>query len=267
MNACKLAVLLGLALLTRLACPWPRWVPWGALQAALLVAVVAPVWIAAGLRAGRATLRALGVTWLFLAAALTFESLPDRSEFGVVGHTAALLYALAACWWLRADAAAFFGWRLGDRRSRRALAVVAGVMLALFAIALVLLRAHVIASPSSPPRASLRETLVFQFLIVAVEEELVWRGFVQSFLDDALPGRVRLLGADLGWGALISALAFTLMHHLHVQLDPLGVKVTLGPQLVLALLFVYLRAYARSIWPAAALHGLWNGLGNLLAFL
>jgi membrane protease YdiL (CAAX protease family) len=204
------------------------------------------------------------MTWLFVGAALTFETLPDQTSYGVIGHAAALLYALAALFWLGGSYGLAFDW--ADRRSRRALIAVVSVLGGLFIVCVVLLRTGVVSSFGAA-RASARETLIFQFVLVAVEEELVWRGFVHSFLDEKLPGRVRFLGAELGWGALLSALAFALLHNLHVQLDPLGLAVSLQPQILNALIFVYLRAYTGSIWPSVAAHGLWNGLGNLLNFL
>ena len=68
------------------------------------------------------------------------------------------------------------------------------------------------------------------------------------------------LGAQLGWGAAASALLFAFAHMLHVQMSPLRLTFDFQPYRLDVLIYVYLRAYARSVWPAVAFHGLWNGL-------
>ncbi|WP_157887102.1 CPBP family intramembrane glutamic endopeptidase [Hymenobacter sp. PAMC 26628] len=50
-------------------------------------------------------------------------------------------------------------------------------------------------------------------------EELAFRGVLLALLDRAFAGRVRVLGADMGWGAVASSLVFGLCHGLRVSPD------------------------------------------------
>ena len=268
-DCAKLLALYAVALATRLACPSSGWAPWGILQASALTLCATPIWLLAGARHGaRPLVRAALGTLLALATACTLDSLPDRSHYGVAGHGAVIFFALLAVLWLRGEDRARYGLRLDlrDRRTRRSLVVLVAIFGALFTVMAVLLRKGVIGSPGKPD-APMLETLIFQFVLVAVGEELVWRGFVQSYVDDVLPGRRRVLGAELGWGAAVSALLFALTHMLKVQLHPFTVSFDFQPYRVDVLVMVYLRAYTGSVWPAVAYHGLWNGLGNLLRYL
>lgn len=54
---------------------------------------------------------------------------------------------------------------------------------------------------------------------VGVTEELTFRGVLLALLNRAFPGRVRVLGAELGWGTVVSSLVFGLCHGLRVGAD------------------------------------------------
>lgn len=56
-------------------------------------------------------------------------------------------------------------------------------------------------------------------LPVGLAEELVFRGALLALLDRAFRGRVRVLGAELGYGAVASSLVFGLWHGLRVDND------------------------------------------------
>src|SRR5262249_3428999 len=53
---------------------------------------------------------------------------------------------------------------------------------------------------------------ISQLVVIAVPEELFYRGYLQTALDDALPKRVRVLGAEIGGGLLLSSAVFALGH-------------------------------------------------------
>lgn len=267
------ALFLG-GVLARVAARWPLGALWGPAMAAILVALIAPVWIAAAVRtprAGRAGVaHAAGASFLFLGGTFAISSLPDRSHFGVAGHVAAALFAVVACAWIADGDLQRFGLQLDLRepRTRRALAWVGGVLVGLFAVSAALLAAKLMPRTWwQPPGTDVLETLVFQFVIVAVAEELAWRGFLQSYIDRLVPGRIQLAGAELGWGVLVSSLLFALVHMTRLELDPLRLGFSFQPYRIDAFLYGYLRAYTGSVWPCVALHGLWNGLGNLLGYL
>jgi uncharacterized protein len=51
-----------------------------------------------------------------------------------------------------------------------------------------------------------------QILGIAVPEEMFYRGYVQTSLDDATRWRFQLFGARLGWGVLLGSAIFALGH-------------------------------------------------------
>ena len=62
-----------------------------------------------------------------------------------------------------------------------------------------------------PPLPAL-ESVLTQVLGIAMPEEMFYRGYVQTALDDAGKSRVTLLGADLGLGLVLGSLVFALGH-------------------------------------------------------
>ena len=64
---------------------------------------------------------------------------------------------------------------------------------------------------SKPPTA---DTLAFQATMPGLAEELCYRGVLLALLDRMFAGRVRLLGAELGYGAVATSIAFGLLHGL-----------------------------------------------------
>ncbi len=51
-----------------------------------------------------------------------------------------------------------------------------------------------------------------QLLLIALPEEFFFRGYFQSAMDRIFPARWRFLGADLGWGFLVTAAVFAFGH-------------------------------------------------------
>lgn len=54
--------------------------------------------------------------------------------------------------------------------------------------------------------------IAYHLLFVAIPEEMFYRGYVQSRLDEAWPPRWRILGATLGPGWLVTCVVFALGH-------------------------------------------------------
>jgi uncharacterized protein len=61
-----------------------------------------------------------------------------------------------------------------------------------------------------PPPAA--EALLTQVLGIAMPEEMFYRGYAQTALDDASKWRVRLLGAEVGLGLILGSIVFALGH-------------------------------------------------------
>jgi membrane protease YdiL (CAAX protease family) len=105
--------------------------------------------------------------------------------------------------------------------------------------------------------------LSWGLLFVALPEEYFFRGVLQPAFDR--PGRtVRVLGADLGPGALVSAVAFGL-GHVAIDLAVLGSTTPLRAATVFpGLWFAWLRARTGSVLPAAVAHTAANAVGVAL---
>jgi membrane protease YdiL (CAAX protease family) len=91
-----------------------------------------------------------------------------------------------------------------------------------------------------------------QLLVVAIPEELFYRGYLMTRLDHAIPPRWKILGAQVGPALLIQAALFGLGHFL-VDFDPRRLGVAFP-----ALLFGFLRARTGSIGASALFHATCN---------
>ena len=56
------------------------------------------------------------------------------------------------------------------------------------------------------------EFALIQLIVVALPEELLFRGCLLHLLERALPPKRRILGGGIGWALVISALMFALIH-------------------------------------------------------
>ncbi len=61
--------------------------------------------------------------------------------------------------------------------------------------------------------------LVYMSVMPGLNEELVYRGLLLGLLDQILPQKRSMLGAQIGWGVLISALLFGLLHGFWIEAD------------------------------------------------
>jgi len=132
---------------------------------------------------------------------------------------------------------------------------VAGLYLAIF-LGLAL------AFPNEPASA---EDLAFQLTMPGLEEELFYRGLLLFALNQALAGRVRLLGVEWGWGAALSSIAFGLAHAFSYgdgswSFEPLYFALTAGP----AMLAVWLRELSGSLLLPLIVHNAGNLIPHLL---
>lgn len=64
--------------------------------------------------------------------------------------------------------------------------------------------------------------MVFQWVIVGVSEETMFRGLIQTYLMRNLEGNVRMIGHDLHIGTVIGAIIWGAFHFINIIIMPLG---------------------------------------------
>ena len=154
-----------------------------------------------------------------------------------------------------------FGWKkvgLTLRQERK------GVRSAVL-VALIVCAVFVYFALKMPNEPLDRETLAFQLTMPGLEEEPFYRGVLLLALDQAFRGRVRLLGIQWGWGALLSSGLFGLAHafgyaHGAFSFDPQTMALTAGP----ALIAVWLRQRTGSLVLPILLHNFGNSISLLI---
>jgi membrane protease YdiL (CAAX protease family) len=96
------------------------------------------------------------------------------------------------------------------------------------------------------------EQVLVQVVVVALPEELFFRGYLLHLLERAIPPRRRLWGGGIGWALVISAALFALIH-LPKDGDPRALA-TFFP----GLLFGWMRSATGSILASTVTHAASN---------
>jgi membrane protease YdiL (CAAX protease family) len=102
------------------------------------------------------------------------------------------------------------------------------------------------------------ELALVQIAVIAVPEELFFRGYLWVRLEERWPARWRLFGAEIGPALLLSAVFFALGHVL-VDFDPQRLAVFFP-----ALVFGWMRARTGSIAAGVLFHALCNLFSDAL---
>jgi hypothetical protein len=105
------------------------------------------------------------------------------------------------------------------------------------------------------------EQIAFQLTMPGLEEEPFYRGILLLALDRAFRDRVRFLGVEWGWGAVLSCALFGLTHAFafsqgHFSFDPLTMALTALP----AFIAVWLRLRTGSLLLPVLLHNFGNSI-------
>lgn len=103
------------------------------------------------------------------------------------------------------------------------------------------------------------EIVLINLLLIALPEELFYRGFVQTRLMRAWPAKVQKFAVPIGRALVVSSALFALGHYVGEWGNP----ARLGPFFP-ALLFFAMRARSKSIMGAVLYHGLSNILSESL---
>jgi membrane protease YdiL (CAAX protease family) len=221
----------------------------------------------AGLLLGLLDRRRFDWRWLVAAVGLVainnlllsrfYHALPDYlgGEWNWTGKVLALAGTLAVA------ALPMFGWRrVGLTLRQKPGSLRAAMPVALLYCAFFLVIALVF--PSGSPS---REDVAFQLTMPGLEEEPFYRGILLFALDQALRGRVRFLGVDWGWGAVLSCFAFGLAHALGYSdgaftFDWMVMALTALPSFIA----VWLRYRTGSLVLPVLLHNFGNAIGLLI---
>ncbi len=206
--------------------------------------------------------------WLLVAAGLVllndflltrgYGALPNVIHGGhwnwqgkILALTATLaIAALPAFGWTRA------GLMLKQARgSLRPCLIVAGIYAFLFLILALI----------TPNETNSVETIAFQLTLPGLEEEPFYRGLLLLALDRAFAGRVKWLGVEWGWGAVLSCALFGLAHafdykHGHFSFDAITMAVTALPSFIA----VWIRYRSGSVVLPIVMHNFGNSIPLLV---
>lgn len=224
--------------------------------------------LAAGVLIGLLDRKRFALRWLLVAALLV--ALNDALLTRLFGAAPNLLPGLDRNWQgmalslvlsLAVAALPAFGWRrvgLTLRQApgslRAALPVVAFYCLFFLALA--------VAFPGDAPSG---EEVAFQLTMPGLAEEAFYRGVLLHALDRAFTGRLRFLGVEWGWGALLSSALFGMAHAFGYadgafSFDPLVMALTGLP----ALIGVWLRLRTGSLLLPVVMHNFGNAISLLI---
>ena len=102
------------------------------------------------------------------------------------------------------------------------------------------------------------ELAFVQVVVIALPEELFFRGFVHEMLERAFPPRRRLLGGGLGWALVLSSALFA-VSHLAAGFDPRRLSVFFP-----GLVFGWMRSATGSVLAGTIAHAASNLLIRVL---
>ncbi len=212
--------------------------------------------------AGLLDRKRFGPRWLIIAALLVAINdamltrfwgampnlLPD-ADWNWQGKLLALAATLAIA------ALPMFGWR----RVGLTLAQEPGSLRAALPVLLLYCSFFVAIALAFPGEPATGEDIAFQLTMPGLEEEAFYRGLLLFALYKAFAGRLRFLGVEWGWGAILSCLLFGLTHAFgfsdgQFSFDPLTMALTALP----AFIGVWLRLRTGSLLLPILLHNFGN---------
>ena len=156
-------------------------------------------------------------------------------------------------------------WVLNRQQEAKAIAsarsnVITAILLFIFPIALALVMGKLSLIVVS--------TVVWQFFFSGFGEEIVWRGYVQSRLNQAFGRPVRVFGVPFGIGLIVTSVLFGLLHAFNTYDPEIGfASLSWGWTLFTTfsgLLFGVLREKTGSLIAPGIAHGLPDAVGEAL---
>lgn len=111
------------------------------------------------------------------------------------------------------------------------------------------------------------ETLLFQLTMPGIDEEIIYRGILLVLLNRAFGTSWKVLGANVGWGWLISSALFGLIHGIGFAGSPFHFQFSLAPIVfagITGLVIGWLRERTGSLYPAIFLHSTVDSAGLII---
>jgi membrane protease YdiL (CAAX protease family) len=231
-----------------------------------LVAIVAGL-VVIGTLLGLADRKNFSPHWLLVAGVLFFINdvaltrlyglLPEfvGNDWNWTGKMIALIITLAVA------SHPSFGWE----RSGLTLKQIPGSLVPALIVSLILMAVFIYFAISSDDDPATAEKIAYQLTMPGLEEEPFYRGVLLLALYEAFRGRVRALGIEWGWGALLSSALFGMAHAFGFddgafEFDLMTFLLTGVPSLVL----VWLRERTGSLLLPVLLHNFGNSIGLFL---
>lgn len=131
-------------------------------------------------------------------------------------------------------------------------------------MAAVAIRAVIYFALQTPSSYFHAETVLFQGSLLAISDEIIFRGILLALLNKIFTSKEDLFGFNLSWGILISSLlfgltqGFFLQDGLHLQINLVRILLSFFTGIIAAML----KERSESIIPAIVFHALWNLIGN-----
>ena len=202
--------------------------------------------------------------WLLVAALLVaindalltrFHGLLPNVADGLDWNWQGKLLALAAT--LVVASLPCFGWR----RSGLTFAQAPGSLRASVPVVALYCAFFLVLAWIFPNGEASAEDVAFQLSMPGLEEEPFYRGILLLALDRAFTGRVRWLGVDWGWGAVLSCALFGMAHAFgysdgQFSFDAMTMALTALPSFIA----VWLRLRTGSVLLPILMHNFGNGI-------
>ena len=229
--------------------------------------------------------RVAGLTWLVVAILVTacmqiHAKLPGIGDVGSALVAVLFLYAPVVVAWKRDEDLDDYGFHFAPvKRGLLTAAAAIAVIFPLFALGYFAfyevachseLLAHLVPRNMCSQYSGLAgihvphlilddgEFVLVQFVVVALTEELFFRGFMLKLLEEKWPPKRRILGGGVGLALVLQAAAFAIIH-LPKDHDPRALAVFFP-----GLLFGWMRSATGSILASTVTHGASNILIRLL---
>ena len=158
-----------------------------------------------------------------------YETIASDSSwiFAHLLHIPQFVIPFVLIWYVSRGKLSGYGFRLRTNtplithRRMLVLGILVGLLMSLRHIS----RALTGAAPQIPQPVTFMSVLghmSFQWIVVGLSEETMFRGLIQTYLMERLRGTVRLLGHELHVGTVITALIWGAFHFINILIMPIG---------------------------------------------